>query len=466
MKRNRYEIDMCSGTIANKILLFAIPLALSSLLQLLFNAADIVVVGRFCGKESLAAVGSNTSLINLFINLFVGLSVGANVVVAQDLGAGRHKDANRAVHTSILMALGSGVLLLVLGQMLGRQMLEWMSSPESVIDLASLYLRIYFLGMPATMAYNFGSAILRAKGDTQRPLYYLLFAGVVNVVLNLFFIVVCHWDVAGVAAATSISQYISAALVLRCLMREEGALHLDLKQLGLDRVVVLRIVRVGLPAGFQGVVFSLSNVVIQSSINSFGDAVMAGSAAAQNVEGFVYAAMNAFYQAAITFVGQNYGAGQCKRVDRVAFYCVGFSALTGLVFGNLVYFLAPQLISIYSPGEAAVLEAGLLRLGIIARFYAIAGVMDSMVGVLRGLGHSVVPMVVSLIGSCALRLVWVATVFQWYPTPTVLFTSYPITWAVTGLTHLIIFLCIRKKAYRLVEGQEKPYLSVEGHHPE
>jgi Na+-driven multidrug efflux pump len=249
-------------------------------------------------------------------------------------------------------------------------------------------------------------------------------------------------------------------------MREEGALHLDLKQLGLDRVVILRNVRVGLPAGFPGVVFSLSNVVIQSSVNSFGDAVMAGSAASQNVEGFVYAAMNSFYQAAITFVGQNYGAGKCKRVDRVALYCVSFSALTGLIFGNLVYLIAPQLIGIYSPGEAAVLEAGLLRLGIIARFYAIAGIMDSMVGVLRGIGHSVVPMVVSVIGSCALRLVWVATVFQWYPTQEVLFASYPITWAITGFTHLFIFLLIRKKAYQLVAGQEEPYLSVEGCHPE
>ena len=265
---------------------------------------------------------------------------------------------------------------------------------------------------------------------------------------------------------TSISQYISAGLVLRCLMREEGALHLDWKQLGMDRIVILRIVRVGLPAGFQGVVFSLSNVVIQSSVNSFGDAVMAGSAASQNVEGFVYSAMNSFYQAAITFVGQNYGAGKCRRVDRVALYCVSFSALTGLILGNLVYLFAPQLIGIYSPGEAAVIEAGLLRLGIIARFYCICGLMDSMVGVLRGLGHSVVPMVVSVIGSCALRLLWVATVFQWYPTQAVLFTSYPITWAVTGFTHLFIFLLIRKKAYRLVEGQEVPYLSVEGRHPE
>ena len=332
-----YEIDMCNRTLANKILLFALPLMASSLLQLLFNAADVVVVGQFCGKASLAAVGSNTALINLLVNLFVGLSVGANVVVAQDLGAGRKAEANRAVHTSILLAMISGVVLMIFGVIMARQMLEWMSSPENVIGLASVYLRIYFIGMPATMVYNFGSAILRAKGDTQRPLYFLLAAGVLNVVLNLFFVIVCRLDVAGVAMATSISQYVSAWLILRCLMREHGALHLNLHRMHLNKRVIGRIFQVGLPAGFQGVIFSLSNVVIQSSINSFGDTVMAGSAAAQNIEGFVYAAMNAFYQSALTFSGQNYGAGKCDRVDKVALYCQGFVILTGLILGNLAF---------------------------------------------------------------------------------------------------------------------------------
>lgn len=406
-----YEIDMCNGTLANKILLFALPLMASSLLQLLFNAADVVVVGQFCGKASLAAVGSNTALINLLVNLFVGLSVGANVVVAQDLGAGRKAEANRAVHTSILLAMISGVVLMIFGVIMARQMLEWMSSPENVIGLASVYLRIYFIGMPATMVYNFGSAILRAKGDTQRPLYFLLAAGVLNVVLGLFFVIVCRLDVAGVAMATSISQYVSAWLILRCLMREHGALHLNLHRMHLNKRVIGRIFQVGLPAGFQGVIFSLSNVVIQSSINSFGDTVMAGSAAAQNIEGFVYAAMNAFYQSALTFSGQNYGAGKCDRVDKVALYCQGFVILTGLILGNLAFFFGSQLLGIYAPGEPDVIQQGLVRMSYIGRLYAICGIMDTMVGILRGIGYSIVPMVVSLLGSCVLRLLWVWFVF-------------------------------------------------------
>lgn len=450
MKGNRYEMDMRSGSLAGKILAFALPLVLSGMLQLLFNAADVVVVGRYCGKASLAAVGSNTALINLFVNLFVGLSVGANVIVAQDLGAEREEQANRAIHCTILLALVSGVVLLGAGQLLGRQMLEWMDSPESVIDLAALYLKVYFLGMPATMVYNFGAAILRAKGDTRRPLYYLTFAGVANVLLNLFFVVVCQWDVAGVAAATGIAQYISAGLVLRCLMKEEGTFHLDLKRLCFDRQVLSRVIRVGLPAGLQGVVFSLSNVVIQSAINSFGDVVIAGSSAASSIEGFVYVGMNAFYQAAITFVGQNYGAGKCDRVDRAAVWCVSYAVLTGLVLGNLAYLFGPQLLGIYSPGEPDVVAAGMVRMGMIGRFYLLAGVMETCGGVLRGLGHSVVPMVCTLVGSCLLRLVWVAVVFPVFNTPSMLFLSYPITWIITALAHITVFFMVRKKSYRMV----------------
>ena len=311
MKKS-HSIDMCSGSLADKILLFALPLMASSLLQLLFNAADVVVVGRFAGKEALAAVGSNTSLINLMINLFIGLSVGTNVVVARDLGAGRHDKVSHSVHTAMTLALVSGIGMMVFGVAMVRQLLEWMASPTDVIDLATVYLRIYFLGMPANLVYNFGAAILRAQGDTQRPLYFLTFAGVVNVALNLLFVINLRMDVAGVALATIIAQYISAILVVRCMMREQGPLHMELKQLGLRRKVVGQILRVGLPAGFQGVVFALSNVVIQSALNSFNDpALVAGSAAGSNIESFVYTTMNAFHQAAISFVGQNYGAGQC-----------------------------------------------------------------------------------------------------------------------------------------------------------
>lgn len=466
MRKQYYEIDMCNGSLANKILLFALPLMASSMLQLLFNAADIVVVGRFAGKEALAAVGSNTSLINLMINLFVGLSVGTNVVVARDLGAGRHDSVRKSVHTSITLAGISGVVLMLFGVVMVRQLLVWMSSPADVIGLATVYLRIYFFGMPAILLYNFCSAILRAQGDTRRPLYFLTVAGVVNVALNLLFVVGMSLDVAGVALATVISQYISAFLVLRCLMRDEGPLHLDLKQLHLEWRVVKRILEIGLPAGFQGVVFALSNVVIQSSINSFNSAaIVAGSSASANIEGFVYAAMNAFYQTALTFTGQNYGAARCERVNRVMLLCEGFSVVTGLVLGNLAFAFGHTLAGIYAPGEEEVIAQALVRLQFISCPYFICGMMDTMVGVLRGLGYSVIPMFVSLIGACGLRLVWVATVFPLNRTPATLYFSYPVTWAITGTTHIIFFLLVRKKAFARVQNTGPSYLSTDGHHP-
>lgn len=469
MKTQRYQIDMCSGGLAGKILLFALPLMASSLLQLLFNAADIVVVGKFVGKEALAAVSSNTALINLLISLFVGLSVGANVTLARDMGAGKPEAVSRGVHTAVLLSLLSGAFLMIAGVGLAPRLLRWMQSPEDVIGLSSLYLRIYFLGMPATMAYNFGSAVLRAQGDTRRPLYYLLTAGVANVLMNLFFVIVLRMGVAGVGAATALSQYISAGLVLRCLVREEGPLHLDFRQLSLDPVVVRRIMQVGLPAGFQGVVFSLSNVAIQSTVNSFGSTMMGGSGAAQNVESFVYAAMNTFYQAALTFTGQNYGAGRCDRVDRVTLYCQGYAVLTGLVLGTLAYSFGYPLLSIYvqaGPEQEAIIQAGLIRMRYISRLYALCGVMDTMVGSLRGLGYSMVPMVASLVGSCALRLVWVYTIFPLNPTPATLFVSYPITWTVTALFHITMYLLVRKKAFAKMQGGGPSYLAVDGRHPE
>ena len=448
MRKQKYNIDMCNGTLANKILLFALPLMASSLLQLLFNAADVVVVGRFSGKEALAAVGSNTSLINLLINLFVGLSVGTNVVVARDLGAGRKEGVRRSIHTSVALALVFGVAMMIFGALMVRQLLTWVSSPTDVIDLATVYLRIYFFGMPATMVYNFGSAILRAQGDTRRPLYFLTIAGIVNVVLNLFFVIVCGMDVDGVALATIISQYISASLVFRCLLKEEGDLRLDLKELKVEWQVVRRILQVGLPAGFQGVVFSLSNVVIQSSINSFDDAVLvAGSSAAANIESFIYAGMNAFYQTALTFTGQNYGAGMCKRVDRVLVWCMSFAVLTGIILGGSAYLFGEPLLEIYAPGEPDVVTQGLIRMQYITLPYFLCGIMDTMVGILRGLGYSVIPMIASLVGACGLRLIWVATVFPLYRTPATLYISYPVSWVLTAAFHITFFLLVRKHAY-------------------
>ena len=452
-EKNGYQIDMCNGPLAGKLLLFALPLILSSLLQLLFNAADVVVVGRYVGKEALAAVGSTSSLINLLVNLFVGFSVGTNVVVARDLGAGRGDDVRRSVHTSITMALFSGAILLVAGVLLCRQMLEWMSSPADVIDLSTLYLRIYFLGMPANMLYNFGAAILRAQGDTRRPLYFLTIAGVVNVVLNLFFVIVVQMSVAGVALATIISQYISATLVLLCLMRDKGILHVELRSLCFDLRVVKRILQVGLPAGFQGVVFSISNVVIQSSINGFGStAIVAGSSAAANIEGFVYVGMNAFYQTAITFTSQNYGACKCDRVNRIMLLCLSFSATVGLIMGWGAVLLGHPLASIYAPGDEEVIAQAILRMKITCTTYFLCGLMDTQVGVLRGIGYSVLPMIASLVGACGLRLLWVATIFQLYRTPTMLYISYPVSWIITACVHCAFFFLVRKHAYAKVTG--------------
>ena len=447
-QKQGYQIDMVNGPLAGKILLFALPLMLSSLLQLLFNAADVVVVGRFAGKEALAAVGSNGSLINLFINLFIGLSVGTNVVIARDLGAGKTENVRKSVHTSVALALVGGLVLAVVGFFFSHQMLKLMSSPPDVIELSTLYLRIYFLGMPGNLLYNFGAAILRAQGDTRRPLYFLTAAGVINVVLNLIFVVPLKMSVAGVALATIISQYISAALILFTLMREQGLMHLELKELSIDWHTVKRIMRVGLPAGVQSTLFSISNVVIQSSINSFGSSVIAGSSASGNIEGFIYVCTNAFHQAALTFVSQNHGAGQHKRVTRTAILCLSYGVCINVILGNLIYHFGAPLVSLYAPGETEVIEQALIRLSYIAVFYFLCAFMDIMVGILRGLGQSVIPMIVSLIGSCAFRLLWIATIFQIYPTPSCLYISYPISWTITALAHVTFFFIIRKKSQR------------------
>ncbi len=451
IQAKKYAMDMCSGSVLKKMLLFALPLMLSSMLQLLFNAADIVVVGKFAGDNSLAAVGSTTALINLLTNLFLGLSIGANVAAARFYGSKSDKDLSRTVHTAMSLSAISGLILTVIGLVFANQILILMQTPSEVVDLAAVYLRIYFAGMIPNMVYNFGSALLRAVGDTKRPLYYLFFAGVVNVVLNLIFVIFLNMDVAGVALATVISQTISAALVIRCLMKESGGIQFSFKKLCLDKRMVSIIMKIGLPAGFQGVVFSLSNVVIQSSINIFGNVVVAGSSAAANIEGFVYMAMNAFHQTTISFVSQNYGAGQHKRINRIVRTAIICVTITGLLFGSLAIIFGEFLLGIYSD-SAVVIEAGMVRLTIICSIYAMLGVMDVLVGAIRGLGYSVVPMIVSIAGVCGLRLLWLATVFQipdFHNIETVYF-SYPISWFITLIVDVICYLCIRKKAYQKI----------------
>ena len=455
LHRTQYEIDMCNGPILSRMLRFSIPLMCSSVLQLLFNAADIVVVGRWAGDNSLAAVGSNTALIGLLTNLFVGLAVGANTLAAKSFGARDREELHRVVHTSILLSILSGVLLAVVGFFGARTILTWMQTPDNVLGLATLYLRIYFLGMPATMVYNFGAALLRAEGDTQRPLYFLSLAGVVNIVLNLFFVIVCHLDVAGVAIATVISQCISAALVLRCMTKDTGPLHLDLRKLRIHSRTMGKILQVGLPAGFQGILFSLSNVVIQSSVNTFGEVIMAGNSAAANIEQFVYVSMNAMYQATISFVSQNYGAGNYHRIRKIVIRAQICVLVVGLVLGNLATLFGRDLLAIYTTSPA-VIDAGLIRMRIVCTTYAVCGMMDVMVGGLRGIGYSVMPMLVSLVGACGLRLLWIATIFQLPQLHTIqmLYWSYPVSWTITVAVHVLCFLWALKRVKRhlLAEG--------------
>jgi putative MATE family efflux protein len=445
MKKS-YEMDMCNGPLLGKMLVFTLPLMLSGILQLLFNAADIVVVGKFSGSLALAAVGSTGALINLFINVFIGFSIGTNVLVAHYFGARDKKNVHETVHTSILLGLIGGVILIVAGIFLAKPMLELMDTPEDVIGQAVLYMRIYFAGMPAMLVYNFGAAILRAIGDTQRPLYYLLAAGVVNVILNLFFVIVLEMGVAGVALATVISQVISAVLIIRCLMHSDGMYRLELRQLRIHKSKMMRIMQIGLPAGLQGAVFSLSNMLIQSSINSFGSIAMAGSTAAGNLEGFVYTAMNSVYQTALSFTSQNIGGGRQDRILKIMVRCLIIVAIVGAVMGNAAYQFGPWLLEIYS-SDAEVIRYGMSRMQMICQVYFFCGMMDVMVGMLRGLGYSIAPMLVSLAGACGLRVLWIFTVFQWKRSLFTLYLSYPITWIVTLLVHVICFTVIwrRKK---------------------
>ena len=443
MARN-YEMDMTSGPLLGKILAFSFPLMCSGVLQLLFNAADIIVVGRYAGHTALAAVGSTSSLINLLVNLFVGLSVGANVLIARSYGAGRMEAVHKGVHTAMLTALVGGIALIFVGLAASRPMLSLMGTPDDVIDQAALYLRIYFVGAPSLLVYNFGAAILRAVGDTRRPLYFLTLAGVLNVILNLIFVIVFSMGVAGVALATILSQTLSAWLIVLCLMHNTGAFQLVLQELRIDKEQLQEILRIGVPAGIQGMVFSLSNVVIQSSVNSFGSAVMAGNTAASNIEGFVYTCMNAVSQTSMSFVSQNVGARRFARVDQVVLRCMLLSAGVGILLGNSAYLLGRWLLGIYTP-EPQVITYGLYRMSVVCTTYFLCGWMDCLACSVRGLGSSMLPMIVSILGACVLRIIWVMTLFQWERTQLCLYLSYPVSWAITAAVHLICFLLLRRK---------------------
>ena len=444
--RKSYEIDMCSGPLLSRILLFAIPLICSGVLQLVFNATDIIVVGRFVSSNAMAAVGSTSSLINLLVNFFIGISVGANVLVARFRGANDFDDAQETVQTALITAVAGGFVLIALGILLARPMLVWMATPDEVIGQAVLYMRVYFIGMPATMLYNFGAAILRAVGDTRRPLYFLTLAGLVNVAGDLLFVLVLDMGVAGVAVATVISQIISATLIVLCLMRQDGMCNVNLRRMRFHRDKFLRIMQVGLPAGLQSVIFNISNVLIQSSINSFGATVVAGNTAASNIEGFVYTSMNALYQTSLSFTSQNLGARQFGRIDKILVRCLALVFVIGLVLGNGAHLLGQTLLGIYT-GEPEVIAYGMMRLGVVSVTYCLCGMMDVVAGSVRGLGYSILPRLVSLVGACVFRIIWIFTVFQWQHTLFSLYISYPISWALTICAHLVCYFAVRRRVF-------------------
>ena len=436
---------MTEGAIFPKLVKFSVPLILSSILQLLFNAADIVVVGRYAGDNSLAAVGSTSSMVNLMVNFFIGLGVGCNVVAANFLGAGKKEELNRTVHTTMVLSVIGGFILTLVGIAFSRQILILMASPEDVLPLSTLYLKVYFGGITATIIYNFGAAILRAKGDTKRPLYILLVAGVINVILNLIFVIPLKMDVAGVAYATVLSQVFAAFCVVWILMHEDEEFRLDLRRLRLDIPILMRIIKIGVPAGFQSMLFSFSNMLIQSAVNSFGAVMVAGNSAAQSIEGFVYISMNSFAQATLTFAGQNMGAHKFDRIKRLIVISEASVVVVGLVLGFAVLFFGRPVLGIYSESPE-VIDAGMLRLTVILSTYFTCGMMDSMGGVIRGVGHSILPMIITLVGACGLRIVYLATFFQIprFHTYQSIFYSYPISWVVTFTFLTASFVWIMK----------------------
>ena len=444
MKKNKYEIDMCNGTIMDKLISFSVPLILSGILQLLFNAVDIIVVGRFSGSQALAAVGSTTALINIFTNLFIGISLGANVLAARFYAAQKDKEMSETVHTAIMLALISGVVMLFVGIFFARGALELMGTPDDVIGQSTLYMRIYFAGMPFFMLYNYGAAILRAVGDTKRPLLFLIVSGVVNACLNLFLVIAFHLGVAGVAIATVTAQGISCVLVLRCLQRSQASYQLRFRDLKIRGCYVQQIFQVGLPAGIQSTVINFSNALLQSSVNSFGSIAMAGYTAANNLFGFLYVSTNSITQACMSFTSQNYG--KWKRMDRVLFDCIILSVAVMLTLGGGMYFFGPEVLKIYTTNPR-VISCGMEVLTYTTLTYFLCGIMDLLPGALRGMGYSSVPMILSIIGTVGTRIVWIFGIFPNHRSLDILFISYPVSWIITIVLQVICFYFVRRKVH-------------------
>lgn len=449
MKNNKYEIDMCNGTLMDKLISFSLPLMLSGILQLLFNAVDIIVVGRFTGSQALAAVGSTTALINIFTNLFIGISLGANVLAARFYASGKEKEMSETVHTSITLALISGLVMALAGVLLARFALNLMGTPNDVIDQSVLYMRIYFLGMPFFMLYNYGAAILRAVGDTKRPLFFLVISGMTNAVLNLVLVIVFHMGVAGVAIGTIVSQLISSILVLRCLYTSNTSYRLYFSKLGIKTQYLKQIFQVGIPAGIQSTVINLSNALLQSSVNSFGSVAMAGYTAANNIFGFLYMSVNAVTQSCMSFTSQNYGVKKLKRMDRVLLDCMILSIGVTLTLGCGAYFFGPELLKIYT-SDADVIRCGVEVLAFTTVPYFCCGIMDLLPGALRGMGYSGVPMILSIIGTVGTRIVWIFGLFPAHRSLSFLFISYPVSWILTILMQAVCFCFVRKHVHQSV----------------
>lgn len=449
MKNNKYEIDMCNGTLMDKLISFSLPLMLSGILQLLFNAVDIIVVGRFTGSQALAAVGSTTALINIFTNLFIGISLGANVLAARFYASGKEKEMSETVHTSITLALISGLVMALAGVLLARFALNLMGTPNDVIDQSVLYMRIYFLGMPFFMLYNYGAAILRAVGDTKRPLFFLVISGMTNAVLNLVLVIVFHMGVAGVAIGTIVSQLISSILVLRCLYTSNTSYRLYFSKLGIKTQYLKQIFQVGIPAGIQSTVINLSNALLQSSVNSFGSVAIAGYTAANNIFGFLYMSVNAVTQSCMSFTSQNYGVKKLKRMDRVLLDCMILSVGVTLTLGCGAYFFGPELLKIYT-SDADVIRCGVEVLAFTTVPYFCCGIMDLLPGALRGMGYSGVPMILSIIGTVGTRIVWIFGLFPAHRSLSFLFISYPVSWILTILMQAVCFCFVRKHVHQSV----------------
>ncbi len=432
------EMNMTEGPLLGKMIVFTLPVMASGLLQLMFNAADVMVVGKFAGDAAMAAVGCCGALINLIINLFIGLAVGAGVIAAQDIGAKRYDGVKKLVSTALTASIVGGIAVGILGFFLAKPLLTMMDTPDDVLAEAVPYMRAYFCGIPGCLVYNYLAAILRSTGDTKRPLYFLTAAGVANVGMNLLMVCVFHMGAIGVGIATAVAQYVSATLIILYMCRMEG--YCRITGFAVDGGKLLRMITIGLPAGLQGCMFSLSNVLIQSNINTYPTPVIAGNTAAGNLEGFVYTAMNSVYQTALTFIGQNVGAGKYERIKKISFLCIGMVSVIGLTLGLGLAFFGDKLLLLYASGENidAVIAAGVTRLSVIAVSYVLCGLMDVGCGILRGMGKAIQPMIVSLLGSCAFRIIWVKTICEWYPGKIMLlYISYPISWILTASVHYL-----------------------------